>query len=193
MWWSRIRFPPVNQPFVELVKVNVLLADKGTPTGNNSLNLLNAGWTRTVLRQLMMPNPAGGPPIQVLITPPQAVAVFYELDHNYLNRQITITLALEDQDGERIQVPYVGPAPMPIIFQQQVFVPSPPQAPIAAPNSGNFLVELVPGLVIPANIYRWSVEIEGVIDPQWNARFEVLPPPSAPNLALVQPAVQPPQ
>ena len=43
----------------------------------------------------------------------------------------------------------------------------------------NALVEILPGLPIPAGGYRWEVTLDGQADEDWIASFRVVEPPQA--------------
>lgn len=153
------------------MKVQVLLADKGTPNlQQGTLNLLNVGWSQTGLR------PAG--PMGLLLTPPFAVAVFFEVDHHHCNHPIDLVLSLVTEDGTPVEVP--GPAgPQQMRISQQITVSSPAGMPIGAPGVGNSLVEIVPGLPLAPGGYQWRATLAGEEGDDWNASFRVQLPPQA--------------
>lgn len=152
------------------MKVTVLLADKGTSNPlQGTLNLLNAGWGQTMLTPV-----APG----VLVTGPQAVAVFFEVEPRYCNRPIELLMELWTQDGEVVAVP--GPAgPQPMRIQHSLVVPTPGGVPAGTPGTGNTLLELA-GLPLTPGGYEWRVSLAGDHQADWAARFFVVAPPQAP-------------
>lgn len=170
------------------MKVSVLLADKGTANLQaRTLNLLNIGWSHTVLRPLLVPPMAPGQAPQMqLMTPPHAVAVFYEVEHMHCNHPIALVFSLESEDGQPVSV--AGPVGrQPMVITQNITVPSPPQAPIGSPGVGNTLLEVFPGLAIEPGTYSWRVELDGEANEDWRARFYVLAPPQQPLMTFLQP------
>jgi hypothetical protein len=158
------------------VKVSVLLADKGSVNvQQGTLNLLNVGWTQTPLR------PAGAMIPGGYMTPAQAVAIFFEVDHKRCNREISLVLELINDDGRPVEVD--GPAgPQKIQIAQSIVVQSPAGMPIGSPGTGNALIEIIPGLALPPGGYEWKVILDGQRDEDWSAHFVVLPvPPSPPT------------
>lgn len=175
------------------MKVSVLLADKGTQNPQaGTLNLLNVGWAQTVLRPVPVPGmgPAG-PAMQVqLLTPPQTVVVFFEVDYPHCNHPIELVLELVDQDGRPVVVPgQAGPQPMRIT--QTITVVSPAGAPIGSPGVGNTMLEVFPGLPLQPGIYYWHVEVAGEHHEGWDVRFHVLPPQQQPSFTFTPPPVPP--
>lgn len=169
------------------MKISVLLADKGTQNPQaGTLNLLNVGWSHTALRATPMPTAAGLPQQIQLLTPPHAVAVFFEAEHQYCNHPVELTISLVDEDDHIISMP--GPAgSQPVHIVQNIVIASPPQAPIGSPGRGNILIEIVPGLSIPPGTYNWKVTLAGQEDADWRARFYVLPAQQQPSMTFLQP------
>src|SRR5450759_2667907 len=134
------------------MRVSVVLADKGTNNlQQGTLNLLNVGWVQTQL------NPAPGV-VGGFLTPPHAVAVFFEVDHPDCNHPIELVLALLTEDGQPVHVH--GPeGDQEIRISNFVTVPSPGMAPIATPGTGNALIEIFPGLPLQPGGYRWEVTL----------------------------------
>lgn len=163
------------------MKVSVLLADKGTPDrGRGTLNLLNAGWTRTTLQppQVLAP----GMPALAL-TPPHAVAVFYDLEPRHCNRPIELVIELLTEDGQPVSLP--GPAgPQEMTLRQQITVASPGGVPSGTPGTGNTLIEIGPGLPLAPGGYEWRVTLAGEHEESWSALFRVAPQVQAPTLAI---------
>ncbi len=155
------------------MKVAVLLADKGTVNPQvGTLNLLNVGWQVTHVN----PQLGIGAPL-----PPQAVAIFYEVDFDKCNRDIELKVELVNQDGNVIDL--MGPAgPQPMILRQQIRVSSVAGMPNGSPGSGNLLLEFVPGPVLEPGGYEWRVTLAGVHNDDWSAKFHVMAPPQAPVL-----------
>lgn len=149
------------------MKVAVVLADKGTnnPQGG-TLNLLNAGWVQTQL----VAHPLA-PPGQ-LITAPHIVVVFFEVEHTLCNTPIELVLELLTEDGQAVQVPSPT-GPQPVRVMSVVMVPSPAMAPIAAPGTGNALIDIFPGLPLQPGTYRWQVTLAGQHHDEWYAAFRV--------------------
>jgi hypothetical protein len=151
------------------MKVSVVLADKGTNTQQGTLNLLNVGWVQTQL------GPSPLVPGQ-LLTPPHAVVVFFEVEHAYCNHPIELVIALLTQDGQTVEMP--SPAgPQVVRMVTPVTVASPAMAPLGAPGTGNAMIEIFPGLLVPPGEYRWDVTLAGEHHEEWFAAFRVLPPP----------------
>jgi hypothetical protein len=156
------------------MKVSVVLADRGTnniPQG--TVNLLNAGWVQTQLQ--LNPSVPGGQ-----VTPPQTVAIFYEVEHAYCNRPIELVARLLTEDGHAVLMP--GPAGVDeeIRVGTIVTVPSPAMAPLGAPGTATALIEIFPGLMVPPGSYRWDVTLAGEHHDEWFASFRVLPPAQMP-------------
>ena len=165
--------------------VSVLLADKGTANlQQGTLNLLNVGWTQTSLRVAGPMIPGG------YLTQAQAIAIFFEVEHQHCNHQIELVLELVNEDGQPVELPGpVGPQAMRI--SQQIVVQSPAGMPIGSPGVGNALIEIIPGLAVPPGGYEWRVTLAGQHEASWSARFRVLPPPSAPVFGAGLPAPPP--
>lgn len=163
------------------MKVNVLLADKGTSSpAHGTLNLLNAGWTQTQLTGSPVPNAPG-----LSLTPPHAVAVFYEVEPAFCNKAIELVVELVTQDGETVQLP--GPAgPQAMRLQQQITVETPGGVPIGTPGTGNRLIEIFPCLPLAPGIYEWRVSLAGQHQTDWHARFHVAGPPGPPTFGFSQ-------
>jgi len=152
------------------MRLSVLLADKGTNNPQaGTLNLLNIGWKSTVLI------PAAGIP-GGLLTPPHAVAVFFEVEHQRCNRPIDLVLRLVTEDG----APVVVPSPsgeQPLVVTQRITVVSPPGVPLGTLGAGNALIEIMPGLPLQPGGYRWEATLDGETDENWTATFRASPPP----------------
>jgi hypothetical protein len=150
-----------------MFKVNVILADKGKQNQNmmGTLDLLNAGWANTAVRQV-------GP--GMFLTPPMAVAIFYEADFSRGGRPINLELRLVDADGQTVEVP--GPTGgQPMVIRQAVR-PRVTLAPPGTPVKGNLLFELHPGLPLqPDTSYTWRVQLDGQEKNEWSASFHVAP------------------
>lgn len=132
------------------MKVNVLLADKGTQSPQGTLNLLNVGWTQTPLQ----PSGLVGPGLPVLLTPPHAVAVFYEVEPKHCNHPIDLIVELVTEDGQAVSVP--GPAgPQPMILTQPITVATPGGFPAGTPGIANAILEIFPGLPLEPGGYEW--------------------------------------
>jgi len=159
------------------MRVSALLADKGTANpAAGTLNLLNVGWVQTTL--VTHPMAPGA-----LITPPHAVAVFFEAEHQFCNRPIELVLALLDEDARPVKVPNPAGA-QEIRIASVTTIPSPAMAPLASPGTGNALIDVFPGLMIPPGSYRWNVTLGGEQGEDWFAAFRVLPAPQAPTLTF---------
>ena len=159
------------------MKASVLLADKGTINPQQgTLNLLNAGWVQTQLIQ--NPMAPGG-----LLTPPHAVAVFFEVEHALCNRPIELVLALLTEDGQPVQMPTPTGA-QELRISTFVTVPSPAMASIGTPGTGNSLIEIMPGLLVSPGAYRWHASLGGEHHEEWFAAFRVLPPPQMPSFTF---------
>jgi hypothetical protein len=153
------------------VKVVVLLADKGTnnfPRG--TLNLLNVGWGVTQLQ------PTG-------ITPPHALAVFFEADLAECNRQFEVTIDLVGEDGSPVQIPSpAGPQPLRIV--QPLLIPSPGGAPTGTVGRGNFMIESSPGLPVAPGTYTWRVSVSTNPPSYGSTSFYVAAPPQLPQFSF---------
>jgi hypothetical protein len=167
------------------MKVSVVLADKGTNNPQQgTLNLLNAGWVQTQLTSSPLVPGA-------LVTPPHAVAIFFEVEHSLCNRPIEIVLALLTEDGRPVEVPSATGGEQQVTVGSVVTVPSPAMAPLGTPGTGNALIEIFPGLLVPPGGYRWNVTLAGEHHEEWFAAFRVLPPPQMPSFTFGVP-VSPP-
>lgn len=156
------------------MKVHVLLADKGTQNPQaGTLNLLNVGWGGTGV------NPQG-------MTPPAAVAMFFEAEFLECNQPVSVVLELLDEDGHVVNVP--GPTgPQPMRVQQSVSIATPVGAPAGAPGKANILTEVHPGLPLSAGSYKWVVTIDGRTSDDWTVTFFVVSPPQPPVFGNPQP------
>lgn len=156
------------------MKVVVLLADKGTQSpAQGTLNLLNVGWMRTTLQP---PDPLMG---GMVLTPPHAVAIFFEVEPRHCNHPIPLLVDLVTDDGHLVEVP--GPAgPQAMRIEQSVTVPSPGGVPTGSPGVGNTLVEIGSGIPLAPGTYEWRISLAGEHEAHWNARFYVVPLPEAP-------------
>jgi len=150
------------------LKVQVVLADAGRPTGVGTLNLLNAGWTWTA-----------GPP-----QPAQVVAVFLEVPWDHLNRTVDVVIELLNEDDQLAY--FQSPAgPLPAKVEQQVIVGNVPGAPNGTPGITTILVDLPLGVLqLPAgHRYRWRVTVDQEHNDAWDAGFWVQQPqPRPPTL-----------
>lgn len=154
------------------MKVFVLLADKGkvNPPPVGTVDLLNAGWSSTIA---VRETPVGP------VLPPQAVAIFYEVDFPRCNRDLALEISLVNEDGVMVQVP--GPVGLqPMRIQHTVRVPTPPGQPNGSPGTGSALLEFNPGPSLQPGAYKWQVTLDGQHNEAWCARFYVMPPPSSP-------------
>jgi hypothetical protein len=125
------------------------------------------------------------------ITPSHVVAVFFEVEHAFCNRPIELVLELLNEDGRNVQVQSpVGPQH--VAVKSVVTVASPAMAPIGASGTGNAMVEIVPGLMIPPGDYRWNVTLAGEHHEEWFAAFRVLPAPQMPQFTFGAPVQHPP-
>jgi hypothetical protein len=121
------------------------------------------------------------------ITPPHVVAVFYELEQNYLNRPIELVIELLTEDGQAVQLP--GPAGLqPMRMQTTINVPSPGGVPIGTPGTGNSMIEVFPGLPLAVGAYIWRATLAGKQDEAGEARFNVRPAAVAPRAQFGTPA-----
>lgn len=158
-----------------LVKVCVLLADKGTATTVGTLNLLNVGWSVTQLKPVGMPK---GAPLVAIPSPtgPQTVVVFLEAELAMCNKQLNMEIELLNEDGKTVELPGpVGTQAMRI--QQSIMIPSPPGVPTGFPGRMNSMIELGQGLPLAPGVYRWQVRINGDTHDDWSVSFFVAPPP----------------
>jgi hypothetical protein len=148
------------------VKAAVLLADKGTQAQDKgTLNLLNVGWATTMRI---------GP-----LTPPHAVAIFFEAELAECNRSIPIELELQDAEAHVVELP--GPAgPQLMRVSQSLTIVPPLGAPTGTPGRANLLMEIAPGLPLEPGNYRWLLRIDGDERDDWSAGFYVAAPPSTP-------------
>jgi hypothetical protein len=138
----------------------------------------------------MVPAGAGEAPQLRLLTQPFAVAVFFEVEHPRCNHPIELVLTLETEDGHTVRLPGPGGGEQPVQIRQNVTVPSPAQAPIGSPGTGNALLEFFPGLPLGAGTYIWRVELDGENGADWHARFHVVAPPQQPFVTFGQPLAQ---
>ena len=161
-----------RQPEPQRLRVQVLLADRATTTGSGgTLNLLNAGWSATQHTGQM--------------TPGHTVAVFFVVPFSRCNRDLSFTLELVDDDGHTV-TPTGGP---PLRVQQTMRFSPPLGAPNGTAGSGNFMVEVLPGLAIPGgHTYTWQASVDGESNPDWSVTYWVAPPPSLPFVGVPSPA-----
>jgi hypothetical protein len=165
------------------VKVSVVLADRGTPNqATGTLNLLNAGWSVTVLQAA----PPGSPQAGLLLTAAHVVAVFFELEPRHLNRQIELVLELLTEDSRPVELP--GPAgPQAMRIQTIINVPSPAGLPPATPGTGNTMLEMFPGLPVGIGAYIWRATLAGDAEHAGEARFNVRAAPTMPQIQFGAP------
>jgi hypothetical protein len=167
------------------MRVSILLADKGTNNPQaGTLNLLNVGWKATRLNPA--PMVPGG-----FITAAHAIAIFFEVEHQRCNHPIALVLRLVTEDGESVQMP--GPnGPQDLVITQTITVVSPPGVPMGTLAPGNALVEILPGLPIPAGGYRWEATLDGQEDEDWIYSFRVAEAPQAAGVTFGNPGTPPP-
>ncbi len=149
------------------MKVAVVLADKGTanpPAG--TLNLLNVGWSVTTLNV----QPDGN-----VLTPPHAVAVFFEVELPRCNQPLAMVVELVTEDGQTVTVPTASGI-QPLHIAQTVTVAPPLEAPAGTPGHANTLLEMAPGLPLRPGSYRWQVSLDGERHEEWTASFLVRAP-----------------
>ena len=167
------------------MNVSILLADRGTPNPQaRTLNLLNVGWTHTFLRPAPVPSKEAeaGSAVQ-LITAPFVVAVFYEVEPKHCNHSLELKLSLLTEDGKPVELPSPSGV-QPMVLVQRILVPSLPLVPIGSPGVANTMIEIVPGLPLSPGTYSWVVELAGEQNPNWHARFYVLPPQQQPQIVF---------
>lgn len=151
------------------MKVSVLLADKGKANPQQgTVDLLNVGWSIATL----VTGPTG------LMTGPQAVAVFYEVELARCNKPLDLLIELVNADGSIVELP--GPAgPQLMQIRQSVTIRIPP-APTGTPGTGNALIEMYPGIPLAEGRYNWNVTLDGEHEEDWTAGFYVSSPQQPP-------------
>jgi hypothetical protein len=158
------------------MKVDIVLADKGSANPQaGTLNLLNVGWSVTTLN----PGQAGAEPM----TPPHAVAIFFEVELHRCNQPLQMVVELLTEDGQTVQV-HTPNGDQPLHIEQTVTVSPPAGAPIGSPGHGNTLIEMAPGLPLPPGTYRWEVSLDRERKTEWTASFHVRPPQQQPVIGF---------
>lgn len=156
-----------------------MLADKGTANPQaGTLNLLNVGWSVTTLN----PQPDGN-----VLTPPHAVAVFFEVELHRCDQPLAMVVELVTEDGQTVSVPTAN-GTQPLHVAQTVTVRPPAGAPLGTPGHANTLLEMAPGLPLRPGSYRWQVSLDGERREEWTASFHV----RAPTPPTAGPAEAPP-
>jgi hypothetical protein len=171
---------------VSVVKIYVLLADRGTQNAHNgTLSLLNVGWAVTQLRRPIGPGVSSES--SPLLTGPQVVVVLIEAELAMCNKALTLEIELRTEDGEVVGIP--GPAGAQAVrLEQSLMVPSPSGVPTGFPGHATAMMELPTGLPLPAGIYRWQVRVNGREEDDWSAHFYVAAPPQAPTFGFPAPS-----
>ncbi len=135
-----------------MFNANLLLADYAVVT-EGKLTVVGAGWTFT-----------GPDPV------PFALAVLIEVPWDQTNRQLHITLNLNDADGAPV---FVGGTPVEVHSDVEVGRPPgyPAGTPIMVPLAVNFgSVPLDPG-----GRYVWELTIDGETRDNWRVGFNTRP------------------
>ncbi len=170
---------------VSVVKIYVLLADRGTQSSHNgTLNLLNVGWAVTHLRRAM--GPAVPPAAALLVTGPQVVVVLMEAELAMCNRPLTLVIELRTEDGDVVEIPGAA-EPQAVRLEQQIMVPSPAGVPTGFPGRATAMMDLPTGLPLAPGIYRWQASVNGKEEDDWSARFYVAAPPQPPTFGFPHP------
>lgn len=167
-----------------MVKVNVLLADRGTHNPQTgTVNLLNVGWAVTQLRRPMGGPPTPGVPEPPLVTSPQVVVVFIEAELSMCNRPLTLEVVLLTEDGNIVEIP--GPSgSQSVRLEQTIIVPTAPAVPTGFPGHASAMMDLPTGLPLAPGIYRWQARLNGKADDDWSAHFFVAGVPAPPTFGF---------
>jgi len=164
------------------VKIHPIIADTGRPIGA-AVNLLNAGWTFTTA----VPLPDGG-----YTLPAQALAVFIEGTWAELNRPHHMLVELVDDEENPAHL--LTPAdPQPVRVEQEITIPSVPNAPNGTSGLTTFLMDLPHGTIrisAARRRYIWRVTVRDVTE---DVGFWVNAPMVAPRIGSGDSGAVPPQ
>lgn len=116
--------------------------------------------------------------------PAPYVVALLDVPAAHIGEQFAVALTLENSRGEAVTIPGPVPGTQQAPRIQQLVVAGNPSAvgvPMhRMPGRVNVVINIQPGLPVDlADAYDWVLEVEGHRDPQWRARFWVLPAPSA--------------
>lgn len=164
------------------MKIHPIIADTGRPAGS-AANLLNAGWTFTTA----VPLPDGG-----YTLPAQALAVFIEGTWAELNRPHQMLVELVDDEGQPAHL-LTPTNPQPVRVEQEITIPSVPNAPNGTPGLTTALFELSQGTIrigAARRRYIWRVTVRDVTE---EVGFWVNAPMVAPRIGIGDPGTVPPQ
>lgn len=164
------------------MKIHPIIADTGRPIGA-AANLLNAGWTFTTA----VPLADGGYTI-----PGQALAIFVEGTWAELNRPHHMLVELLDDEGQPAH--FLTPTnPQPVRVEQEITIPSVPNAPNGTPGLTTVLLDLPQGTIrigAARRRYLWRVTVRDVTE---EVGFWVNAPMVAPRIGIGDPGTVPPQ
>jgi hypothetical protein len=154
------------------VRATLLIADYASPDPQSKINIVGAGWQVTGIA-------ASG------LTPALAIIAVIELPARFAGEEVALSLALTDEAGELVQM--AGPAGEPTAMRVQQLVkmerPSVPGVLLGDRvwTKASTVVYFANGLPLQQNhAYEWRLEIDGVANQQWVARFFVGGPPPGP-------------
>jgi hypothetical protein len=164
------------------VKIHPIIADTGRPIGS-AASLLNAGWTFTT----GVPLAGGG-----YTLPGQALAIFIEGTWAELNRPHHMLVELLDDEGQPAH--FLAPTdPQPVRVEQEITIPSVPNAPNGTPGLTTALLDLPQGTIRIAAArrrYIWRVTVRDVTE---DVGFWVNAPMVAPRIGSGDSGAVPPQ
>lgn len=149
----------------EECRLALLLSDFASQDASGKVGLLGAGWSFT------------GTP-----TPPQAVVALVEIPGELANEKFSISLVLNDEHGEPVQLPDpITGEPRPLRVAQNAVAVSAPGMPRRAPVTVQVVINLAPGLPLTADrVYTWQASVDGETKTNWAASFYVVEPPAPP-------------
>jgi len=154
------------------VRATVLIADFASPDPQSKINIVGAGWQITGIA-------ASG------LTPALAVVGLIELPPRYVGDEVAVSLALTDEAGELVKM--AGPVGEPTAMRvQQLLKMERPSVPGVLLGDrvwtkASTVLYFANGLPLQQNqAYEWSLEVDGVANQQWIARFFVAGSPPGP-------------
>jgi hypothetical protein len=141
------------------LQATLLLCDAAQADPSGKVHILGAGWSIT--------QAAPGNPL-----PPHAVVAIIHVPWNEANRVHIARLMLQDADGRIVQIETPN-GTVPLIHEQQFEVGRPAGVPEGISLESPVVVNIGPGLPLPAGRYAWRLEIDERTRQEWVVPFHV--------------------